>query len=129
LSDLHQLNAKILHGLQCTMKLCLVTEDAHQDGAICCLLDVQIQSGHCGHEGIRQFSAYADLIGKALSATSHDCAAATSNIAATKTVMPIVHGFSGLEFHRDMPPPHVHTQLDGRIQGTVLWIGRVGITL
>lgn len=111
------------------MKLCLVTEDAYQDGAICCLFDVQIQSGHRSHEGIRQFSAYADLIRKALSATSHDCAAATSNIAAAKTVMPIVHGFPALELLKDMPPPHVHTQPDGRIQGTVLSIGRVGITL
>jgi hypothetical protein len=43
--------------------------------------------------------------------------------------LPIVHGFSALEFLRDMPPPHLHTQPDSRIQGTVLSIGWVGITL
>ena len=45
------------------MKLCLVAEDTYQDGATSCLLNVQIQSGQCSNEGIRQFTAYADLIG------------------------------------------------------------------
>jgi len=44
LAHFDQFNAKILHGLQRTMKLCLVTEDTYQDGAISCLFDVEIQS-------------------------------------------------------------------------------------
>jgi hypothetical protein len=76
LPHFHQFNAKILHCLQCTMKLCLVAEDTNQDGAIGCLFDVEIQSRQCSNERIRHFTAYADLIGKALGAASHGRAAA-----------------------------------------------------
>jgi hypothetical protein len=40
LPHFHQLNAKILHGLQGAVKFCLVAEDTNQDRAARCLFDV-----------------------------------------------------------------------------------------
>jgi hypothetical protein len=93
-----QLNAKILHGLQCTVKLCLIAEDSDQDGIVGCLLDVEVQCLQCRDERIIHFTAYPDLIGKAPSALSHDRAvAAWPHVAraqmAAKNVMLTVHMF------------------------------------
>jgi hypothetical protein len=98
LSHFDQLDAKILHGLQCPVKLCLITEDTDQDGIVGCLLNVQVQCLECRDECIIQFTAYPDLIGKAPSALSHDrAAAAWPHVAraqiAAKNVMPTVHLF------------------------------------
>lgn len=93
-----QLNAKILHGLQRTVKLCLIAEDTDQDGIVGCLLDVQVQCLQCRDERIIQFTAYPDLIGKAPSALSHDRAGAAwpqgaRALIATKNEVPTVHMF------------------------------------
>ena len=66
-----------------------------------------------GHQAVHRVRGSHRL---ALSATSHDCAAAVSKIAAAKTVMPNAHELSTLELIRDMPPPHVGSQPDGRIK-------------
>jgi hypothetical protein len=44
LPHFHQLNAKILHGLQCTVKFCLIAEDTNKDRVASCPLDLQVQS-------------------------------------------------------------------------------------
>ena len=102
----HQLNAKILHGLQGTVKFCLVAEDTNQDRAARCLFDVQVQSLQRSNECISQLTAYADLIGEAPSASGHDREVAAWPTVAraqiAKTVMPTAHGFA-LELI-DMPP-------------------------
>ncbi len=72
LPDFDQLDAKILHGLQSTVQLSLVTKNTDQDGAVACRFDVQVQSLECSNECISQLTAYADLIGEALSASRHD---------------------------------------------------------
>jgi hypothetical protein len=72
LPDFDQLDAKILHGLQGTMKFSLVTEDTYQDGAVACCFDVQVQSLECSNECISQLTAYTDLIGEARSASRHE---------------------------------------------------------
>ena len=72
LPDFHQLDTKILHGLQGTVKLRLVAKDTYQDRAVGCLFNVQVQSLECSNECISQLTAYADLIGEALSASRHD---------------------------------------------------------
>ena len=72
LADFDQLDTKILHGLQGTVKLSLVTKDPDQDGAVTCRFDLQVQSFECGNQCIRQLTAYADLIGEALGASHHD---------------------------------------------------------
>jgi len=70
LPDFHQLNAKILHGLQGTVKLGLVAKDTDQGRSVR-LLDVQVQGLECSNECIGQLTAYSDLIGEALSACHH----------------------------------------------------------
>jgi hypothetical protein len=72
LPDFDQLYAKILHGLQGTMKFSLVTKDTYQDGAVACCFDVQVQSLECSNECISQLTAYPDLIGEARSASRHE---------------------------------------------------------
>jgi hypothetical protein len=71
LPDFHQLDAKILHGLQGTVKLRLVPKGTDQDRSIRGLLDVQVQSLECSNERVGQLTAYPDLIGEALSACHH----------------------------------------------------------
>jgi hypothetical protein len=71
LPDFDQLDAKILHGLQGTVKLSLVTEDTYEDGAVASSFDVQVQSLECSNECIGQLTAYPDLIGEARSASRH----------------------------------------------------------
>jgi hypothetical protein len=71
LPDFHQLDAKILHGLQSTVKLRLVPKGTDQDRSIRGLLDVQVQRLERGNEGICQLTAYPDLISEALSARHH----------------------------------------------------------
>ena len=72
LADFDQLDTKILHGLQGTVKLSLVTKDPDQDRAVTYRFDLQVQSFECGNQCIRQLTAYADLIGEARSASRHD---------------------------------------------------------
>ena len=71
LPDFDQLDTKILHGLQGTVKLSLVTKDPDQDGAVTCRFDLQVQGFECGNQCIRQLTAYTDLICKALGASRH----------------------------------------------------------
>jgi hypothetical protein len=71
LPDFYQLDAKILHGLQGTVKFSLVAKDTDQDRSVRGLLDVQIQSLECSNESIGQLTAYPYLIGEALSACRH----------------------------------------------------------
>jgi hypothetical protein len=71
LPDFHQLDAKILHGLQGTVKLRLVAKNAYQDRAVSYLLDMQVQGLECGNECVSQLTAYADLVSEALSASRH----------------------------------------------------------
>ena len=105
----HQFNAKILHGLQGTVKFCLVAEDTNQDRAARCLFDVQVQSLQRSNECISQLTAYADLIGEAPSASGHDREVAAWPMVAgavlAKTVVPTAHGFA-LALVMDMPPLH-----------------------
>jgi hypothetical protein len=70
LPDLDQLDAKILHGLEGTVKFGLVAKDTDQDRSVR-LLDVQIQSLECSNECIGQLTTHPDLIGEALSACHH----------------------------------------------------------
>jgi hypothetical protein len=72
LSDFYQLDAKILHVLQSTMKLSLVPKGPYQDRAALRLFYMQVKSLECSNEGISQLSADADLIGEALGASGHD---------------------------------------------------------
>jgi hypothetical protein len=67
----HQLNAKVMHCLKGTKKLGLVAKDTDQNRSVRSLLDVQLQSLECGNKRICQLTAYADLIGEALSACRH----------------------------------------------------------
>jgi hypothetical protein len=76
LPHFHQLNAKILHGLKGTVQLSLIAKNSYQNRAVRRLLNVQPKGPERCHQRIGQFSAYPDLISKALSATSHDRAAA-----------------------------------------------------
>lgn len=105
----HQLDAKILHGLQGTVKFCLVAEDTNQDRAASCLFDVQVQSLQRSNECISQLTAYADLIGEAPSASGHDREVAAWPLVArahiAKTVMATAHGFA-LGLVMDMPALH-----------------------
>jgi hypothetical protein len=72
LPHFHQLDAKILHILQRTVKLSLVPKNPYQDRAVLILFYMQAQSLECGNERISQLSAYTDLISKALGASRHD---------------------------------------------------------
>lgn len=105
----HQLNAKILHGLQRTVKFCLIAEDPNQDRAARYLFDVQVQSLQRSDECIGQLTAYAYLIGEAPSASGHDREVAAWPLVAraqlAKTVIPTVHRFA-LGVVMDMPPLH-----------------------
>lgn len=106
LPHFHQFNAKILHGLQSTVKFCLVAEGTNQDRVAGCPFDVQVQSLQRRNERSSQLTAYADLIGEAPGASGHDREVAAWPMVATaqiaKTVMPTSHGFA-LELI-DMPP-------------------------
>jgi hypothetical protein len=113
LPHFHQLNAKILHGLQGAVKFCLVAEDTNQDRAAGCLFDVQVQSLQRSNECISQLTAYADVIGEAPSASGHDREVAAwpqlARAQIAKTAMPTAHGFA-LELVMDMPPLHMLTR-------------------
>jgi hypothetical protein len=98
LSHFHQLNAKILHSLQRTVKLCLIAEDTYQDGAASCLFYVQIQSREGSYERVRHLPAYADLIGQAPGARGHDRAEAA---------WPLVARAQIIWTSMDMPPSHL----------------------
>jgi hypothetical protein len=113
LPDLDQLDAKILHSLQGTVKLSLVTKDTYQDGAVACRFDVQVQSLKCSNECIRQLTTYADLIGEALSASRHDReVAAWPMVAAARITMTslVIN-----ELITAMPPPYVDARRNDRI--------------
>ena len=107
--DFDQLNAKIVHGLQGTVKLCLIAEDTNQDRVARCLFNVEVQSLQCSHECISQLTAHADLVSEAPSASSHERELAAWPLVAraqfAKTEMPIAHGFA-LGLVMDMPPLH-----------------------
>jgi hypothetical protein len=113
LPDFHQLDAKILHGLQSAVKLSLVAKDTHQNGAVACRFDVQLQSLECSNECVGQLTAYADLIGEALSASRHDRGVAARPMAATAqiTMTPLMIN----ELNTDMPPPYVDSRRNDRI--------------
>ena len=105
----HQLDAKILHGLQGTVKFCLIAKDTNQDRVASCPFDLQVQSLQRSHECISQLTAYADLIGEAPGASGHDREVAAWPLVAraqvAKTLMPTAHGFApGLVM--DMPTLH-----------------------
>jgi hypothetical protein len=113
LPDFDQLDAKILHGLQGTVKLSLVTKDTYQDGAVAYRLDVQVQSLKCSNECIRQLTTYADLIGEALSASGHD-----REVAAWPMVAAALITMTSLminELTTAMPPPYVDSRRNDRI--------------
>jgi hypothetical protein len=113
LPDFDQLHAKILHGLQGTVKLSLVPKDTYQDGAVACRFDVQVQSLKCSNECISQLAAYADLIGEALSASRHDReVAAWPMVAATRITMT---SLMINELITAMPPPDVDSRRNDRI--------------
>jgi hypothetical protein len=76
LPHFHQLNSKILHGLQGTVQLSLVSEETYQNRAVGGSLDVQPDRLQRSDECIGELSAHADLIRQALSAPSHRLAAA-----------------------------------------------------
>jgi hypothetical protein len=103
LSHFHQLNAKILHSLQRTVKLCLIAEDTYQDGAGSCLFNVQIQSCEGSYERVRHLTAYADLIREAPSAFGHDRAVAAWPMMATALIAMTSMAIN--ELITDMPPP------------------------
>jgi hypothetical protein len=113
LPHFHQLNAKILHGLQGAVKFCLVAEDTNEDRAARCLFDVQVQSLQRSDECISQLTAYADLISEAPSASGHDREVAAwpqlARAQIAKTAMPTAHGFAR-ELVMDMPPLHTLTR-------------------
>jgi hypothetical protein len=113
LPDFDQLDAKILHGLQGTVKLSLVSKDTYQDGSVACLFDAQVQSLECSDEGVRQFSAYADLISEALSASRHGReVAAWPMVAAARITMT---SLMINELTTAMPPPYVDARRNDRI--------------
>jgi hypothetical protein len=103
LADFDQLDAKILHVLQSTVKLSLVPKDPDQDRAVLCLFYVQAQSLECGNECVSQLPAYADLIGEALSASGHDGVVAAWPLLARAQIA------------MDMSPPHVDSGSNDRI--------------
>jgi hypothetical protein len=113
LTHFHQLDAKIVHGLQRTVKFCLIAELTNQDRVARCVVDVQVQSLQRSNECISQLTAYADLIGEAPSASGHDREVAAWPLLAraelAKTVLPIAHGFA-LGFVMDMTPLHSLTR-------------------
>jgi hypothetical protein len=99
----HQLNAKVMHCLKGTKKLGLVAKDTDQNRSVRSLLDVQVQSLECGNECISQLTAYADLIGEALSASGHDGVVAAWPLLARALIA------------MDMSPPHVDSGSNDRI--------------
>jgi hypothetical protein len=103
LPDFHQLDAKILHVLQGTVKFSLVSKDPYQDRAVFRLFYVQAQRLECGNECISQLTAYADLIGEALSASGHDGVVAAWPLLARAQIA------------MDMSPPHVDSGSNDRI--------------
>jgi len=76
LAHLQQLYPEVLHGLQGTVQFGLITESSYQSWAVDGLLNMQAKRLQRCNQRIRQFSAYADLVGLALSATGHDRTAA-----------------------------------------------------
>jgi hypothetical protein len=109
LPDFYQLDAKILHVLQSTMKFSLVPKDPDQDRTVLCLFYMEAQSLECGNERISQFSAYADLIGEALSASGHDSVVAAWPLQARALIA------------MDMSPPHVDSGSNDRITAHCSW--------
>jgi hypothetical protein len=103
LPDFYQLDAKILQVLQSTVKFSLVPKDPYQDRAVFRLFYVEAQSLERGNECISQLSAYADLIGEALSASGHDGVVAAWPLLARAQIA------------IDMPPPHVDSGSNDRI--------------
>ena len=73
LPHFQQLNAKILHRLQGAVKLSLVSKGSYEDWTGGSPLDTQAERFERSNEGSGQLPAYADLIGKALRARTHDC--------------------------------------------------------
>jgi hypothetical protein len=73
LPHFQQLNAEILHRLQGAVKLGLVSKGSYEDWTGGGLLDTQAERLERSNERISQLPAYADLIGKAHRARTHDC--------------------------------------------------------
>ena len=103
MSDFYQLDAKVLHVLQGTMKLSLVPKGSNQDRAALSLFYMQVKSFECRNEGISQLSAYADLIGEALSAFRHGREVAAWPLLATAQIA------------MDIPPPHIDSRPNHQI--------------
>ena len=101
--DFYQFDAKILHVLEGAMKLSLVPKDPNQDRAVFCLFYAEAQSLECGNECVSQLSAYADLIGEALSASGHDGVVAAWPLLARALIAMY------------MSPPHVDSGSNDRI--------------
>jgi hypothetical protein len=85
------------------MKLSLVPKRPYQDRAALRLFYMQAQSLECSNEGISQLSAYADLIGEALSAFRHGREVAAWPLLATAQIA------------MDIPPPHVDSRPNPQI--------------
>jgi hypothetical protein len=98
-----------VHGLEGTVKFCLIAEDTNQDRVAGCLFDVQVQSLQRSNECVSQLTAYPDLIGEAPSASGHDREVAAWPLMAraqlVETVLRIAHGFA-LGLAMDMTPLH-----------------------
>jgi hypothetical protein len=103
LSDFNQLDTKILHVLQGTMKLSLVPKGSYQDRAALRLFDMQVKSLECSYESISQLSAHADLIGEALGAFRHGREVAAWPLLARAQIA------------MDIPPPHVDSRPNHQI--------------
>ena len=103
MADFYQLDAKILHVLQSTVKLSLVPKGPYQDCAALRLFYMQVKSFECSNEGISQLSAYADLIGEALSAFRHGREVAAWPLLATAQIA------------MDIPPPHIDSRPNHQI--------------
>jgi hypothetical protein len=76
------------------MKLSLIAKDSHQNRGARQLLDLKAQRFQRSKERLRQLTADAHLVGKALSASVHDCGF---------WLVPI-------EVLIDMRPPHMLTR-------------------
>ena len=95
------------------MKLGLIAKDSDQNRAIGEPLNLKPQRFQRCKERIRQLTTDADLVGKALSASVHDCGF---------WLVPI-------EVLIDMRPPHMLTQRSGWITAQCSPLAPSGITL
>src|SRR5512133_3059269 len=86
LPHFHQLNAKILHCLKGAVQFSLIAKNSYQNRTVGRLLNMQPKRLERRNERIGQLSAYPDLISQALSATSHDCAAAVCPVVASAQI-------------------------------------------